>query len=442
MTAAYDLEDGEVFAGTPIVAVRDSLVRLTWADQASSGEFIPREALELEEDYGGFMISTDFLCCSDVHGDTNQGRRKMGSLGRGEAGARAEHAVGHLFYPPHHQPSPNTERRRAQALLDRMPVNAVLHQNTQVTELVRSSDASYPSTPTAGNRDIQKVAQPTAITSNANAPSSTVTNQKAYNLAGTPLTIAQSSEWGPHSTPSVLSASHETATSLTLPVIEYIHSGPYQLSPSNPIVANPAAYPSISMASNSSTHSAVFIGSKGAGPAVKVGVITGLHRVSQGTTATCSNAYQSGERAPQPVVISHISHNSPQVMQGLIPLINTKGAVRPVTCRSNEEVSHLAYIGVGPNVEDAKLASLDLTTAIHIGNTMTDIEQQNAQSEVQQINPLVAGSTSSGHSLEGPDILPPNFLRPPTDHIIIADNTQNQRLLSSPDDYNASSHIK
>ncbi|KAA8538788.1 hypothetical protein F0562_025480 [Nyssa sinensis] len=205
MTVAYDLEDGEVFACTPRVAAHDF-----------------------------------------------SGGRKMGGPGRGEAGARAEHAGGHLSYPPPHQPSPNAERRRAQVLLDRMPVNAVLHQNTQVVELVRSFDASYPSTPMAGSRDIQKTAQPTAITSNANAPSSTVTNQKAYNLAGTPLTIAQCSEWGPHSTPSVPSASHETATSLTLPVIKYIHSGPHQLSPSNPIVADRTAYPSISMAGNSS----------------------------------------------------------------------------------------------------------------------------------------------------------------------------------------------
>ncbi|KAA8521344.1 hypothetical protein F0562_012018 [Nyssa sinensis] len=259
MTAAFDLEDGEVFACTPIVATHDSPMRLTWADQGSSGEFIPREALELEEDYGGFTISTDFLRCSDV--------------------------------------------------------------------------------------DIQKAAQPTAITSNANAPSNTITNQKAYNLADivaypSILTVG-TIERDPHPTPYV---SHETAEIQSYPT------------GSQSIDSQRGGGPPL-------THSAVFIGYKGAGPAVKAGVITGLHRVSQGTTVTCSNAYQSGEGAPQSVVISHIPHNSPQVMQGPIPLVNTKGAIRPVTFRSNEEVSHLAYIGVGPNAEDVKLASLDLSTS-------------------------------------------------------------------------------
>ncbi|KAA8542878.1 hypothetical protein F0562_024030 [Nyssa sinensis] len=39
----------------------DSPARLTWTDQASSGEFIPKEALDLEEEYGGFSVNSEFL---------------------------------------------------------------------------------------------------------------------------------------------------------------------------------------------------------------------------------------------------------------------------------------------------------------------------------------------------------------------------------------------
>ncbi|KAA8525790.1 hypothetical protein F0562_007645 [Nyssa sinensis] len=56
-----DFEDGEVFTNNPVVAARDSPSRLTWADQASSGEFIPQEALELEEEYGWFLVNPDLL---------------------------------------------------------------------------------------------------------------------------------------------------------------------------------------------------------------------------------------------------------------------------------------------------------------------------------------------------------------------------------------------
>ncbi|KAA8525796.1 hypothetical protein F0562_007651 [Nyssa sinensis] len=116
---------------TPIVAVRDSLSRLTWADQASSGEFIPKEALELEEDYGGFSVNPDFLRCSDVHGDTNNGGYKKRGPGRGEVQARVERASTHLSYPP--CPYPNAENRRAQAPFDCKSVTAGLYHNTHPT---------------------------------------------------------------------------------------------------------------------------------------------------------------------------------------------------------------------------------------------------------------------------------------------------------------------
>ncbi|KAA8529757.1 hypothetical protein F0562_034143 [Nyssa sinensis] len=51
-TAVSNFEEREVYASTPVAAMHDSPTRLTWADQASSGEFIPKEALDLEEEGG------------------------------------------------------------------------------------------------------------------------------------------------------------------------------------------------------------------------------------------------------------------------------------------------------------------------------------------------------------------------------------------------------
>ncbi|KAA8531328.1 hypothetical protein F0562_006037 [Nyssa sinensis] len=72
-----------MYTSPPIV--RDSPSRLTWADQANSSEFIPKEALDLEEEYGEFSINPDFLLCSDdhSHGDTSNGRSKVEGSGRG-----------------------------------------------------------------------------------------------------------------------------------------------------------------------------------------------------------------------------------------------------------------------------------------------------------------------------------------------------------------------
>ncbi|KAA8529749.1 hypothetical protein F0562_034151 [Nyssa sinensis] len=66
-TAVSNFEDEEVNASTLVAAMHDSLARLTWVDQASSGEFIPKEALDLEEEYGGFSINSEFLFGQDNH---------------------------------------------------------------------------------------------------------------------------------------------------------------------------------------------------------------------------------------------------------------------------------------------------------------------------------------------------------------------------------------
>ncbi|KAA8542886.1 hypothetical protein F0562_024038 [Nyssa sinensis] len=89
-TVVSNFEDGEVYASTPVAAMHDSLTRLTWADQASSGEFIPKEALDLEEEYGGFSVNSEFLFGQDNHflevsinGGYNTGGFETGPRGTG-----------------------------------------------------------------------------------------------------------------------------------------------------------------------------------------------------------------------------------------------------------------------------------------------------------------------------------------------------------------------
>ncbi|KAA8544604.1 hypothetical protein F0562_022625 [Nyssa sinensis] len=79
LTAVSDFEDGEVYVNTLVVSVHDSPLRLTWADQASSGEFIPNDALDLEEECGGFSVNPNFLLCTDnlFHGDSNYGGSRL-----------------------------------------------------------------------------------------------------------------------------------------------------------------------------------------------------------------------------------------------------------------------------------------------------------------------------------------------------------------------------
>ncbi|KAA8521353.1 hypothetical protein F0562_012028 [Nyssa sinensis] len=86
-----NFEDGEGYARPPVAAVRDSPSRLTWADQASSGEFIPKEALDLEEEYGGFSVNPDFLHCVDAH--------PHGISKYGVSATAAESRLAHTLFP-------------------------------------------------------------------------------------------------------------------------------------------------------------------------------------------------------------------------------------------------------------------------------------------------------------------------------------------------------
>ncbi|KAA8535789.1 hypothetical protein F0562_030777 [Nyssa sinensis] len=80
-----------MYTSTLVVAMRDSPSRLSWADQANSREFIPKEALDLEEEYGGFSVNPDFLLGSDAHSysEANNGHSKEEGSGRGELHTRA-----------------------------------------------------------------------------------------------------------------------------------------------------------------------------------------------------------------------------------------------------------------------------------------------------------------------------------------------------------------
>ncbi|KAA8524184.1 hypothetical protein F0562_010385 [Nyssa sinensis] len=79
-----------MYTSPPVV--RDSPSRLTWADQANIGEFIPKEALDLEEEYGRFLVNPDFLLCLDdhSHGATSNSHSQVEGSSRGELHARTK----------------------------------------------------------------------------------------------------------------------------------------------------------------------------------------------------------------------------------------------------------------------------------------------------------------------------------------------------------------
>ncbi|KAA8521354.1 hypothetical protein F0562_012027 [Nyssa sinensis] len=52
---------------TSIIMLTGFLILMLKADQASSGEFIPKEALDLEEEYCGFSVNSEFLFGQDNH---------------------------------------------------------------------------------------------------------------------------------------------------------------------------------------------------------------------------------------------------------------------------------------------------------------------------------------------------------------------------------------
>ncbi|KAA8531333.1 hypothetical protein F0562_006042 [Nyssa sinensis] len=99
-TTVSNFEDGEVYASTPVAVMPDSPARLTWADQASSGEFIPKEALDLEEEYGGFSVNSEFIFGQDNHFpevSINEGYNTGGSK-TGECRTRSKLATGKKPY--------------------------------------------------------------------------------------------------------------------------------------------------------------------------------------------------------------------------------------------------------------------------------------------------------------------------------------------------------
>ncbi|KAA8521350.1 hypothetical protein F0562_012031 [Nyssa sinensis] len=106
-------------------------VRLTWADQANSGESISKEALDLEKEYGGFLVNPDFLLCIDnhFHGDAKNGGSKKGGLDKGELHARSYIYEYPKSYPSRHTSS--SESWLAQAQFGCSPTVVAFQLNTQ-----------------------------------------------------------------------------------------------------------------------------------------------------------------------------------------------------------------------------------------------------------------------------------------------------------------------
>ncbi|KAA8538291.1 hypothetical protein F0562_027886 [Nyssa sinensis] len=99
-TAVSNFEDGEVYANTPVAAMHHSPTRLTWADQASSVEFIPKEALDLEEEYCGFSVNSESLLGQDNHFPevSINGGYNTGGSETGECRTRSKLATGKKPY--------------------------------------------------------------------------------------------------------------------------------------------------------------------------------------------------------------------------------------------------------------------------------------------------------------------------------------------------------
>ncbi|KAA8538278.1 hypothetical protein F0562_027899 [Nyssa sinensis] len=79
-------------AACPGSDTTDTPSMLSWANLANSGDYIPKEALDLEKEYGGFSLNTDFLVNpsvtpsrSSLNGGRGEGRHNSG---RGEWHAR------------------------------------------------------------------------------------------------------------------------------------------------------------------------------------------------------------------------------------------------------------------------------------------------------------------------------------------------------------------
>ncbi|KAA8525795.1 hypothetical protein F0562_007650 [Nyssa sinensis] len=168
-TAVSNFEDGEVYASTPVAAMPDSPARLTWVDQASSGEFIPKEALDLEEEYGGFSVNSEFLFGQDNHFpevSINRGYNTGGSetVGQTSEGAHpnlcAAHgkAKGHAALPTDHTDCAATVTSKFNTLASSSSVgNTVPSQHeglispsarvTCPSIIVGCSDTAHPPTP-------------------------------------------------------------------------------------------------------------------------------------------------------------------------------------------------------------------------------------------------------------------------------------------------------
>ncbi|KAA8544603.1 hypothetical protein F0562_022626 [Nyssa sinensis] len=92
LVARTHMAPHEGIAACPRSKSAGSPFLLSWANLADSGEYIPKEALELEKDYGGFTLNFDFLinqCVAPRRSSPKDKREGRRNSGRGEWNARS-----------------------------------------------------------------------------------------------------------------------------------------------------------------------------------------------------------------------------------------------------------------------------------------------------------------------------------------------------------------
>ncbi|KAA8529759.1 hypothetical protein F0562_034141 [Nyssa sinensis] len=104
----------------------------------------------------------------------------------------------------------------------------------------------------------------------------------------------------------------------------------------------------------------------------------------------------------------------------------TSDALAVVYCSNQEGPQQAPFDARQPGPHSAKLAN-PTTPSSHSAQQLTAPgplgQQTSPTNPAQQLAAHQKGSTSSGHSLEGLDLMPPDVLHPPTDHIIATNNT-------------------
>ncbi|KAA8546949.1 hypothetical protein F0562_003378 [Nyssa sinensis] len=320
---ANDFEDGEVFTNTPVVVESDSPSRLTWAGRASSGEFIPQEALELEEEYGGFSVNPNFLHCSvnHSHGETNNGGGTKGSHVRGELHASVELASTHRAY-----------LRMPQAQSDCQQASTVarpnLSQNTQASTCYESSRAV---------RLLQQNLPPISTKpSPAYAPSTDVTFQQKHMVWPNPHSANQQLQHStrlpqpnPKATCPLLHKHHLTASVQAGSVLASVHVATHAsyVSVSNPMAGNSGG----EKEAYSKAISSISLGPSDDAAASQYGSLAGAHiAVAQSSDGALNASH--GIAKGQALLVKYDIHYSLQQLSQKGTNVSIPPTAKPIPC--------------------------------------------------------------------------------------------------------------